>query len=184
MYLLFITCQKQNNKSFACCIFRDYLSPGEEAAAGVALGVVDEAGPGEPRGGAQQEVAGAGVAAEDPVVGGGVLCAGATAGPARVEQRVSDELRGDPGRGARRPRVDGLVAGEEPGVLAAAAAAGAAGAAEPEPGAGPRASSLRLWLGSSLDKCIGSRDPGLGLGEDNNAQEEDCHLHLDIQLWL
>merc|ERR1719336_1669174 len=181
MYLLFITCQKQNNKSFAYCIIRDYLSPGEEAAAGVALGVVDEAGPGEPRGGAQQEVAGAGVAAEDPVVGGGVLCAGAAAGPARVEQRVGDELRGDPGRCARRPRVDGLVAGEEPGVLAAAAAA--AGAAKPEPGAGSRASSLRLWLGSSLDKCVGSRDPGLGLGEDNNAQEEDGHLHPDIQLW-
>ena len=125
---------------------RNYLSPGEEAAAGVALGVVDQAGPGEPGGGAQQEVPGAGVAAEDPVVGGGVLAAGAAAGPARVEQRVGDELRGDPGRGARRPRVDGLVAGEEPGVLAAAAAA--AGAAEPEPGAGPRASSLRLWLGS------------------------------------
>ena len=129
------------NKSFAVD-----LSPGEEAAAGVALGVVDEAGPGEPGGGAQQEVPGAGVAAEDPVVGGGVLAAGAAAGPARVEQRVGDELRGDPGRGARRPRVDGLVAGEEPGVLAAAAAA--AGAAEPEPGAGPRASPLRLWLGS------------------------------------
>merc|ERR1719336_363053 len=155
MYLLFITCQKQNNKGFACCIIRNYLSPREEAAAGVALGVVDKAGPGEPRGGAQQEVAGAGVAAEDPVVGCGVLCAGAAAGPARVEQRVGDELRGDPGRVARRPRVDGVVAGEEPGVLAAAAAAGAA-----EPGAGPRASSLRLWLGSSLDKCVGSRDPG------------------------
>merc|ERR1719336_2632385 len=181
MYLLFITCQKQNNKRFACCIIRNYLSPREEAAAGVALGVVDEAGPGEPRGGAQQEVAGAGVAAEDPVVGGGVLCPGAAAGPARVEQRVGDELRGDPGRGARRPRVDGLVAGEDPGVLAAAAAA--AGAAEPEPGAGSRASSLRLWLGSSLDKCVRRRDPGLGLGEDNNAQEEDGHLHLDIQLW-
>ena len=37
---------------------------------------------------------------------------------------------------------------------------------------------------TSLDKCVGSRDPGLGLGEDNNAQEEDGDLHLDIWFCL
>ena len=93
-----------------------YSSAREKVVAGVALGVIEQLGPGKSTDGPEQEVSG--VAAEDPVVGS--LLFVPVAAPARVGHGVEEVVAGDPGRGAEGSRVDGLVAGEESGVAVAA----------------------------------------------------------------
>merc|ERR1719205_246185 len=95
----------------------NYLSARKEVVAGVALGVIEQLGPGKSTHGPEQEVAG--VAAEDPVVGPlGRLVS--VAAPARVGHGVEEVVTGDPGRGAEGSRVDGLVSGEESRIAVAA----------------------------------------------------------------
>merc|ERR1719308_90192 len=92
-----------------------YLSAREEVVAGVALGVIEQLGPGKSTHGPEQEVSG--VAAEDSVVGPLVVVP--VAAPARVGHGVEEVVTGDPGRGSEGSRVDSLVAGEESGVAVA-----------------------------------------------------------------
>merc|ERR1719205_377034 len=94
----------------------NYLSAREEVVAGVALGVIEQLGPGKSTHGPEQEVSG--VSAEDPIVG--PLLFVPVAAPAGVGHGVEEVVAGDPGRGAEGCRVDGLVAGEESGVAVAA----------------------------------------------------------------
>ena len=92
-----------------------YLSAREEVVAGVALGVIEQLGPGKATHGPEQEVSG--VAAKDPVVGS--LLFVPVAAPARVGHGVEEVVPGDPSSGAEGSRVDGLVAGEESRVAVA-----------------------------------------------------------------
>merc|ERR1719350_2068569 len=78
----------------------NYLSAREEVVAGVALGIIEQLGPGKSTHGPEQEVAG--VAAEDPVVS--PLLFVPVAAPARVGHGVEEVVTGDPGRGAECSR--------------------------------------------------------------------------------
>ena len=88
------------------------LSATKEVAARVALGIVNKRCPSKATNGPEQEVAG--VAAEDPVVGPLVVVPVAV--PARVGHAVEEVLPSHPSGGSEGRGVDGLVAGEEPGV--------------------------------------------------------------------
>merc|ERR1719384_2375082 len=88
------------------------LSAAKEVAARVALGIVNKRCPGKATDGPEQEVAG--VAAKDPVVGPLVVVPVAV--PAGVCHSVEEVVAGHPGSGSEGRGVDGLVAGEEPGV--------------------------------------------------------------------
>merc|ERR1711885_13276 len=87
------------------------LSAAEKVVAGVALGIVKQLGPSKATDSPKKEVAG--VAAEDPVVGPLVVVP--VAAPAGVGHGVEEVVAGHPG-GSEGRGVDGLVAGEEPGV--------------------------------------------------------------------
>jgi len=88
------------------------LSAAKEVAARVALGVINKLCPGKATDGPKQEVAG--VAAKDPVVGSLVVVPVAV--PAGVSHGVEEVVTCHPGSGSEGRGVDGLVAGEEPGV--------------------------------------------------------------------
>ena len=88
------------------------LSAAEKVVAGVALGIVKQLGPSKATDSPKKEVAG--VAAKDPVVGSLVVVP--VAAPAGVGHAVEEVLTGHPSGGSKGRGVDGLVAGEEPGV--------------------------------------------------------------------